>query len=99
MTIPIELTPDEKRVLLEQACLSGRDPAQSPHDLIRGHVSQEQGPASALESLQDHDFLAYCDREADDRVTLEMVLEATSSIPDSMGSPALSILLANSRGP
>ena len=47
MTIHIELTPDEERVLLEQARLSGRDPAQYAHDIIRGHVSRAQGSASA----------------------------------------------------
>jgi hypothetical protein len=84
MTIHIELTPDEERVLLEQARLSGRDPAQYAHDIIRGHVSQAQGSATTLESLLDHDFLAYCEREADDDVTLEEVLKATSKIQDSM---------------
>ena len=84
MTIHIELTPDEERLLLEQARMSGQNPAQYVQDIIRGHVAQKQGSASALESLVDHDFLAYCDREADDDVTLEEVLEATSKIQDSM---------------
>jgi hypothetical protein len=84
VTIRIDLTPDEERALLEQARLSGRDPAQYAHDIIRGYVSQAQGAASALESLLDHDFLAYCEREADNEVTLEEVLEATSKIQDSM---------------
>jgi hypothetical protein len=32
----------------------------------------------------DRDFLAYCDREADEGVTLEQVLQATAKIQDSM---------------
>jgi hypothetical protein len=84
MTIHIELTPDEERALLEQARLSGRDPAQYVRDIVRGHVSRAQASATALDSLLDHDFLAYCEREADDDVTLEEVLKATSKILDSM---------------
>ena len=84
MTIPIELTPDEERLLLEQARLRGRDPAQYAHDIIRGHVFRGQASTSALESLLDDDFLAYCEREADRDVTLEEILEATSKIQDSM---------------
>jgi hypothetical protein len=84
MTIPIELTPDEERLLREQARLCGRDPAQYAHDIIRGHVSRAEGSASAVESLLDHDSLAYCEREADDHVTLKQVLKATSKIQDSM---------------
>jgi hypothetical protein len=36
------------------------------------------------ESLIDHDAIAYCEREADDAITLEEVRAATSSIKDSM---------------
>lgn len=34
--------------------------------------------------LIDHEFVANCEREADDSVTLEEVREATSKIGDSM---------------
>jgi Arc/MetJ-type ribon-helix-helix transcriptional regulator len=37
-----------------------------------------------LERLIDHEFVAYCAREGDDRITLEEVLKATSKIPGSM---------------
>jgi Arc/MetJ-type ribon-helix-helix transcriptional regulator len=37
-----------------------------------------------LEKLIDHEFVEYCAREGDDRVTLEEVLKATSRIPGSM---------------
>lgn len=84
MTIHIVLTPEEERVLMEQASQRGRDPTQYAHDIIRGHVARRQASASPLDSLLDHEFLAYCDREADDGVTLDEVLAATSKIKDSM---------------
>ena len=37
-----------------------------------------------LERLIDHEFIEYCAREGDDRITLEEVLKATSKIPGSM---------------
>jgi putative addiction module CopG family antidote len=38
----------------------------------------------ALDGLIDHEFVAFCDREGDENVTLEEVLRATSEIPGSM---------------
>jgi putative addiction module CopG family antidote len=38
----------------------------------------------APEAWIDHEFIAFCAREGDDRVTLEEVLQATSTIPGSM---------------
>jgi len=38
----------------------------------------------ALESLIDHEFLAYCETQADDSVSLEAVREALSKIPGSL---------------
>ena len=37
-----------------------------------------------LDDLIDHEFVEYCAREGDDGVTLDEVLEATSTIKDSM---------------
>ena len=37
-----------------------------------------------LDELIDHEFVAYCEREADDSVTLEEIRAATSKIKDSM---------------
>ena len=37
-----------------------------------------------LDDFIDHEFVEYCAREADDGVTLDEVLEATSAIKDSM---------------
>ena len=84
MTIRIELSPEEERVLSEQAHLSGRDLAEYVQGIIRGHVSRSNEPPLELEDLIDYDLIASCAREADDGVTLEEVLEATSSIKDSM---------------
>jgi putative addiction module CopG family antidote len=38
----------------------------------------------SLDDLIDHEFVEFCAREADDGVTLDEVLEATSTIKDSM---------------
>ena len=40
--------------------------------------------SDAFDELIDHDFVKYCEREADDSVTLEEVRAATSKIKDSM---------------
>ena len=39
-----------------------------------------------LDDFIDHEFVEYLRREADDSVTLEQVLEATSTIKESMAS-------------
>jgi putative addiction module CopG family antidote len=48
--------------------------------------NQDMQPKSALtlDDLIDHEFVEYCAREADDGVTLQEVLHATSTIKDSM---------------
>ncbi len=87
MTINIELKPDEERALLERARLSGRDAGQYVQKLIRDHIQvPPHGSAgnAILDDLIDHEFVAYCEIEADDSVTLEEVLKATSKIKDSM---------------
>ena len=38
----------------------------------------------ALENLIDHEFLQYCEAQADDSVSLEAVREALSKIPGSL---------------
>jgi putative addiction module CopG family antidote len=40
--------------------------------------------APTLDDFIDHEFVEYCSREADGRITLEEVLQATSTIHDSM---------------
>jgi putative addiction module CopG family antidote len=44
--------------------------------------SRKTGPT--LDDFIDHEFVEYCSREADDNVTLEEILQATSTIHDSM---------------
>jgi hypothetical protein len=93
MTIPIELRPEEERALLERARLSGRDPVQYAQQIIRDHLGtpapettreEVAGARPTLDDFIDHEFVAYCERESDESVTLEEVLEATSKIKDSM---------------
>lgn len=81
MTISIDLRPDEERALLERARLSGRDPVQYVQNLVRDHI---QAVAPDDVELIDHEFIAYCQREADDSVTLEEVRTSTAKIKDSM---------------
>jgi putative addiction module CopG family antidote len=45
---------------------------------------RKTGPA--LDDFIDHEFVEYCAREADDSATLDEVLEATSTIKQSMAS-------------
>ena len=42
------------------------------------------GAAAIPDDLIDHEFVAYCEHEADESVTLEEVRAATSKIKDSM---------------
>lgn len=42
------------------------------------------GATAIPDDLIDHEFVAYCEREADDSVTLEEVRAATAKIKDSM---------------
>src|SRR4051794_21321733 len=60
-------------------------------EAVRRFRQQEQnvGPPddtkkATPEDLIDHEFIAYCTREADDTVSLEEILQATSKIKDSM---------------
>jgi predicted DNA-binding antitoxin AbrB/MazE fold protein len=43
-----------------------------------------ESAAAAEENLIDHEFLAYCETQADDSVSLEAVREALSKIPGSL---------------
>ena len=57
--------------------LVGLGPAQYASQVIRDHIGKKErrGDRPAIEDLIDHDFIAYCDREADDNVTLDEVIE------------------------
>lgn len=77
MTLKIDLQPDEERALREQARSHGRDPAQFAREIIRDRVT-------APDDLIDREFMAYCEREGDEAVSLDDVVAATSKIADSM---------------
>jgi hypothetical protein len=81
MALNIDLRPEEEEALLEQARLNGSNPAQYAQQIIRQHIG---GSKATLDDPIDHEFVAYCEREGDESVTLEDVLEATSKIKDSM---------------
>ena len=49
------------------------------------------------DNLIDYDAIAYCEREADDSITLEEVRGATSSIKDSMARIVIEIGRASCR--
>lgn len=54
-------------------------------DLSDGTVQEDVSGAKGIPSyLIDRDAIAYCEREADDSITLEEVRAATPSIKDSM---------------
>ncbi|MGO9464457.1 MAG: type II toxin-antitoxin system ParD family antitoxin [Isosphaeraceae bacterium] len=51
---------------------------------LRDQEDESRKTVQTLDELIDHEFVEYCAREADDGVTLDEVLEATSTIKDSM---------------
>jgi len=55
--------------------------ACNEHELVLLRV---ESPGSADESLIDHEFLDYCESQADDSVSLETVRQALSKIPGSL---------------
>jgi len=90
MTINIELGPEEERALSQRARGSGRDLTEYVHQILQEHIratGQDERAAEippTLDDLIDHDAIAYCEREADDSITLEEVRAATAKIQDSM---------------
>jgi putative addiction module CopG family antidote len=51
---------------------------------LRDQEDDSRSKVQTIEDLIDREFVEYCAREADDSVTLDEVLEATSGITDSM---------------
>ncbi len=90
MAINIELGPDEERVLSERARGSGRDVTEYVHQVLQDHIratGQDERAAETVpipDDLIDYDAIAYCERDADDSITLEEVRAATAKIQDSM---------------
>jgi putative addiction module CopG family antidote len=78
----VSLNNDLKEFVREQV-QSGRFP--SAEAVVEAALEQfRDQEAPGLEALIDHEFVEFCSREGDDRVTLEAVLQATSTIPGSM---------------
>jgi putative addiction module CopG family antidote len=80
---------DELKDFVKRKIESGQYPSEEAviEAALRRLKDQEDISQKALQSLDefiDHEFVEFCAREADDCVTLEEVLEATSSINDSM---------------
>lgn len=44
-----------------------------------------------LDNLIDHDFIAYCNREGEDDVSLDQAFKATSRIPGSMADEVIQV--------
>ena len=51
---------------------------------LRDQEYEKGKTVPTLDDIIDHEFVEYCARENDDDVTLEEVLQGTSSIKDSM---------------
>ncbi len=86
MTIDLKLTPDEERILLEQARLTGQDLVQYAREIIRERISQTSGSAPIREDLIDHEFVADCARETkgrEDIPTIEEVRAILAKVPGS----------------
>jgi Arc/MetJ-type ribon-helix-helix transcriptional regulator len=74
---------DDLKDFVREKVRSGEFPSEEAvvaAALERFRDRQTLGP----EALIDQEFVAYCAREGDDRITLEEVLKATSKIPGSM---------------
>jgi hypothetical protein len=89
VTIHIELKPEEERVFLERARLSGRDPARYAQQIIRDHIGTPPGetePATpTLENLIDHEFVASCAQPNGGNVpTIEEVRKILAKVPGSL---------------
>lgn len=93
MTILVELPPDEERALLEQARLSGHDPAGHVRRILQDHLGSERSEhrdrssaalAVTLEDLIDHEAIASCMAEADDRISLTELRAGSATIPGSI---------------
>jgi len=80
---------DELKDFVKKKIESGQYPSEeavieAALKRLRDQEDMSQKTAPSLDDLIDHEFVEYCAREADDGVTLDQVLEATSTIKDSM---------------
>jgi Arc/MetJ-type ribon-helix-helix transcriptional regulator len=75
--------PNDLRIFVQNKVQSGEFPSEEA--VLEAALKQfREQKALGLEELIDHEFLEFCAGEGDDNVTLEAVLQATSSIPGSM---------------
>src|SRR5512135_2693280 len=87
---PGTLGPDEERVLSERARGRGRDLTEYVHQVLQDHIraagqdERATGTPPSPDDLIDHDVIGYCERDADDSITLEEVRAATAKIQDAM---------------
>ncbi len=80
---------DELKDFVKKKVESGQYPSEeavieAALKRLRDQDDMSQETALALDDLIDHEFVEYSAHEADDGVTLDEVLEATSTIKDSM---------------
>ncbi len=80
---------DELKEFVKRKIESGQYPSEeavieAALRRLRDQEDLRQKTAPSLDDLIDHEFVEYCAREADDGVTLDEVLEATSTITDPM---------------
>jgi putative addiction module CopG family antidote len=80
---------DELKDFVKRKIESGQYPSEEAviEAALKRLKDQEdisQKAVQSLDDLIDHEFVEFCAREADDGVTLNEVLEATSTIKDSM---------------
>jgi putative addiction module CopG family antidote len=92
---PVEVWPvtvslsDELKAFIRKKIENGQYPSEAAVieaalKRLRDHEQDGRQTMPALDDLVDQEFVEYCAREADDGVTLEEVLDATSTIKDSM---------------
>jgi putative addiction module CopG family antidote len=80
---------DELKDFVKKKIESGQYPSEeavieAALKRLRDQEDESRRTMSTVDDLIHHDFVEYCAREADDGVTLDEVLEATSTIKDSM---------------
>jgi hypothetical protein len=92
MTILIELTPAEERVLLEQARLRGQDPVQYAREIIRERIAHAKGSEGIVEDLIDHEFVASCAQETEGREDVPTIEEVRALLAKVPGSFAQEII-------
>ncbi len=84
VTLPDELEEFVKRKMAEGQYASEEAVIEEGLKRLRDQELGGRTTAGTLDDLVDQEFVEYCGREADDGITLKQVLEATSTIKDSM---------------